>query len=316
MRHERIAATGAGFPEGVEVAVVGAGATGSHMIDLLARHGVDLRVVDRDVLEPENLATSALYTRGMVEEGLPKAVAAERAAGRMADVTAHVAHLDAASVDLLEPADIILDGTDNMEARRLLNEYALDRGVPFVHAAALGARGQVFPVDGRPCLECVLGHVDGARLGTCETEGILPEAAGTAAAVAVRSAARLLRGEDAGGLHRFDLERGGMRRLDVRAREDCPACAGERPHLDGAAGTRTATLCGGGKVHLDPNLESGVALSEVAENLEEIGKVDVNKHLLRFEGGERFTLFRDGRAIVDAGGEDEALRIYDRFVGR
>lgn len=314
MRQDRIAATGAGFPEGAEVAVVGAGATGSHMIALLARHGVDLRVVDRDVLEPENLATSALYTPEMVEERLPKAVAADRAVA--AEMEAHVAHLDAKNVAVLDGADLVLDGTDNMEARRLLNEYALARGVPFVHAAALGARGQVLPVDGPPCMDCVLGHVDGAMLGTCETEGILPEAAATAAAVAVRAAARLLQGGETGGLHRFDLERGEMRELDVAERGDCPACAGERPHLEGAAGTRAAVLCGREKVHVDPDLENRVKLSKVAEKLEELGKVDVNDHLLRFEGGERFTLFRDGRAIVDAGREAEALRIYDRFVGR
>ena len=113
------------------VAVVGCGALGSVVAMTLARAGVGfLRLIDRDIPELSNLPRQVLA-------GLPKAVAA---AGRLATINSEisiepvVADLSAANAaDLLGGCDVIVDGSDNFEARFLVNEVACRRRVPWVH---------------------------------------------------------------------------------------------------------------------------------------------------------------------------------------
>src|SRR6476661_9025333 len=57
--------------------VVGCGALGSVIINTLARAGVgQLRIVDRDFLELNNLQRQVLYDEDDVAAGIPKAIAA------------------------------------------------------------------------------------------------------------------------------------------------------------------------------------------------------------------------------------------------
>ena len=59
--------------------IVGCGALGSALADLLVRAGVGrLRIVDRDFVEPSNLQRQTLFEESDAQELLPKAVAAER----------------------------------------------------------------------------------------------------------------------------------------------------------------------------------------------------------------------------------------------
>src|SRR5512141_2919229 len=61
------------------VAVVGCGATGSALVNLLARAGIGfLRIIDRDYVEPSNLQRQVLFDENDAAESLPKAVAATR----------------------------------------------------------------------------------------------------------------------------------------------------------------------------------------------------------------------------------------------
>jgi len=61
------------------VLVVGCGALGSTVAELLARAGVGfLRIVDRDLVEISNLQRQVLFDERDAAENVPKAVAAER----------------------------------------------------------------------------------------------------------------------------------------------------------------------------------------------------------------------------------------------
>lgn len=305
------------------IAIIGLGATGSHIADNLARLGADLMLMDRDYLEPANLATSALYTEQDVHEQLPKAVAAERTLqqingdtridARVTDVNRHTV------TDMLDDADILLDGTDNMETRYLLNEYSVRAGTPWIHVSALGYRGEVMPVipRGTACFNCVFSGVDTSRLKTCEAAGIRKETAATAANIATRTTSDLLTGEKTSGLTRFNLKDREMRTLSVQQDPDCFVCRHHTfPYLSGDKGSTTIALCGEDKYQVNPEQDSGAALNETAASLEQHGTVEQNEHLLRFSGeGTAFTLFHDGRAIIDAKSEERAKSVYARFIG-
>jgi molybdopterin/thiamine biosynthesis adenylyltransferase len=126
------------------VAVVGCGATGAASASLLARAGVGtLTLIDRDFVEPSNLQRQVLFDEADALQSLPKAEAARRKIALFnSSVTVHpqIADLTPANIaELLGPADIVLDATDNFETRYLLNDYAVQQGKPWIYAAAIGA---------------------------------------------------------------------------------------------------------------------------------------------------------------------------------
>ncbi|HTS09635.1 MAG TPA: ThiF family adenylyltransferase, partial [Candidatus Eisenbacteria bacterium] len=126
------------------VAIVGCGATGSALAALLARAGVGtLRIIDRDYVEPSNLQRQSLFDEADAAESLPKAIAAARKIAAFNSdiiVEPHVADLVPSNIQAsLEGMDLILDGTDNFETRYLLNDYAVDRSIPWIYSAAVGS---------------------------------------------------------------------------------------------------------------------------------------------------------------------------------
>jgi molybdopterin/thiamine biosynthesis adenylyltransferase len=105
------------------VSVVGCGATGSTILNLLARAGVgELTIIDRDFIELTNLQRQVLFDEGDLER--PKAlVAADKVRRANSDVVIHdvVKDLNPNNAEaILGQPDLIVDGTDNMETRFLV----------------------------------------------------------------------------------------------------------------------------------------------------------------------------------------------------
>jgi len=113
--------------EDSKVAVVGLGATGSVIAEHLARHGISLVVIDRDYLEPKDIYSSSIYKPRQCEKAMPKAIAAEKELEIFTDIESKVESLNPENIDILKDVDLILDGTDNLETRFLINEYSKKR---------------------------------------------------------------------------------------------------------------------------------------------------------------------------------------------
>lgn len=297
----------------VTVGIVGLGALGSRMAERLAGTAA-IRGIDRDVLEPENLATSPLYTEEQVERGVPKAVAAEE----QLSIEGHVADLRGTNADtLLGGTDLILDGADTVATRRIINAWAVKHGVPWVHTAALASTGTVMPIipQKTACYTCVFGHVDGTMLDTCTTAGLNPVVADRVADHAVRIAERILNGRPPPEeLTRISAD--GARTVNVDKQSMCRVCQERRFDALKRDGVRTTRICGDGTYHIIPPLQREFEPDEIAETIGERSKVDVNEHLLRFEGNAgRITVFRDGRAVIEAESKEAARRRYAQIVG-
>jgi molybdopterin-synthase adenylyltransferase len=126
------------------VAIIGVGATGAATASLLARAGVGtLTLIDRDFVEPSNLQRQVLFDEADARDSLPKAEAARRKISLFnssVTVLPHIADLVPANIhQLLAPAHLILDATDNFETRYLINDYAVQQSKPWIYAAAIGA---------------------------------------------------------------------------------------------------------------------------------------------------------------------------------
>ena len=136
------------------VLVVGCGGLGGHLIDLLARIGVGfLRVVDGDVFEPSNLNRQLLSEVPLL--GVSKAKAAAARISRVnpeISVEAVESFLTEANAGrLLFGCDVVLDGLDNIESRRILAKECARSGIPYVYGAVSGWVAQAavsMPGDG------------------------------------------------------------------------------------------------------------------------------------------------------------------------
>ncbi|MBZ5612024.1 MAG: ThiF family adenylyltransferase [Acidobacteriia bacterium] len=307
------------------VVVTGCGALGSFQAGALARAGVGfVRIIDRDYVELSNLQRQWLFDECDAEQGLPKAVAAARkiaAINREIQVEPVVADLTAANVDdLLGDVDLILDGTDNFETRYLINDYAVDRGRPWIYGAAVGSYGiSMAVVPGRTaCLRCIYPDPPAGAQPTCETAGVLGPVTALIASLQVSEALKLLCGvEPSGKITTADVWSGEIRQVaQPGPAAECPACGRrEFPYLDG---TRRApvSLCGHNAVQIHERARP-LDLRELAARLAPLGSVRSNEFALRFETPPYLlTIFPDGRAIIK-GTTDVGLArsLYARYVG-
>ncbi|RLI09342.1 adenylyltransferase [Candidatus Bathyarchaeota archaeon] len=143
------------------VVVVGVGGLGCPAATYLVAAGVGrMRLVDGGEIALTDLNRQFLYSREDV--GKPKV---EVAAERLGELNPYVEvepigeELDERNVgDLLEGADLVVDGLDNWRTRFLVNEACVREGIPFIHAGVRGFYGQmttIVPGEG-PCLRCIL----------------------------------------------------------------------------------------------------------------------------------------------------------------
>ncbi len=316
------------------VFLCGCGALGSVLADQLARAGVGrLRIVDRDFVELSNLQRQVLYDERDVAERLPKAIAAAnklRQINSTIEIEPVVADVDFRNVEsLARGTDLILDGTDNFEIRFLLNDAALELGIPWIYTGCIGSHGQILPIfPGRtPCLRCLMEDVpDPGSLETCDTAGVLGPAVNVIASLEAALALKILSGhadEVKPVMTIVDVWEGSYREMRFGTTRDdanCPACAqGRRDWLHGGRGSQSAVLCGRNAVQIVPERGQTLDLDELRATLAPLGSVTGNPYLIRFQPtGDacELTIFRDGRAIISGTDDLAAARTrYARYLG-
>jgi adenylyltransferase/sulfurtransferase len=129
---------------------------------------------------------------------------------------------------LLHDADVVLDGSDNLDTKFLVNDVCTGFGRPFVIGAVLRRSGQVFPV--RPgvdaCYRCLFEEPPADEGMTCADAGVLGATCGVVAAWQARAALALAHGTDpAGTLGKFWIfEDEARRSFNVRRRPSCRSC--------------------------------------------------------------------------------------------
>jgi adenylyltransferase/sulfurtransferase len=311
------------------IAIVGCGATGSALAQLLGRAGVGkLRIIDRDYVEASNLQRQSLFDEADASESTPKAIAAARKIAGFnseVEVEARVEDVVPGNIEaILEGMDVVLDGTDNFETRYLLNDYAVKASLPWIYAAAVGSYGVTLNVSpGKTaCLACLFPDTPRGMVETCETSGVLNTAVNLVASIAATEAMKLLVGGEAleklrKTLWSFDVWTNEHAEIAAgKPRVGCQACderdfvhlAGEgRPHI---------TMCGRNSVQIHERARP-IDFAEMQRRLESLGQVRHNEFVLKFwREPYEMTLFPDGRAIIKGTTDTGVARsLYARYVG-
>jgi adenylyltransferase/sulfurtransferase len=218
------------------VLVIGIGGLGSPAALALGAAGVGtLALVDHDGVEVSNLHRQPLYDGS--DLGRPKvAVAAARLRSLAPGlrVETRMERFGTTGTNGVSGFDVVLDGTDTVADKFVVNDAAVAARVPLVHAGVLGFQAQLLTVlpGETACYRCLFEEPPPpGEVASCEEAGVLGPLVALAGALQAAEAIRLLTGERpayAGRLLALDLRRGSQRVVPVAPNPRCPACADAR----------------------------------------------------------------------------------------
>ena len=220
------------------VVVIGAGGLGSPAALYLAAAGAGtLGLVDYDRVEISNLQRQVLFDSAAVGR-LKTEAARERllALNPEINVVAHTLTLRAENVlEVLRGYDIVLDGTDRLTTRYLVNDACVLLGKPLVSAAIHRFEGHAMTyVPGRgPCYRCLFPAAEEGVVANCAEAGVLGVLPGVLGAIQATEAVKILTGIGeplAGRLLTYDALELRFVELPVTRRTDCAVC-GDLPTI-------------------------------------------------------------------------------------
>lgn len=290
-----------------KIAIIGIGALGTVVSELLVRLGIkDLTLVDRDVVEESNLQRQFLYTNEDLDKS--KVAAAKLALTKinpLIEIKAEAVHLSSNNIGLLKNNDIIIDCSDNLKTRFLINDFCKKNKLPWIYGAAIKTSGYAMLImPSGPCLSCFLNE---ASLETCSTAGILNTNITTIASLQVNLALKYLINKKISlELFYLDLWTFKIKKLIIKKRKECSTCNGDYKYLNS-------------KERVDPVTFCSEKRYQVAGKPQDLKKLQNKLKKGVFDGftlnmGE-IILFKDGRALIKAKTKSEAEGIYSKHIG-
>ena len=216
-----------------KVLLIGAGGLGSPVAMYLTAAGVGtLGIVDFDVVDFSNLQRQILH--GTPDVGRSKLASAKdrlQALNPNVDVVTHETAISSENaLQLFEPYDVIVDGTDNFPTRYLVNDASVLTGKPNAYGSIFRFEGQasVFATKDGPCYRCLYPEPPPPGLvPSCAEGGVLGVLPGIIGVIQATETIKLILGVGEPLIGRFlivDALRMKFRELKLRKDPDCPVC--------------------------------------------------------------------------------------------
>ena len=312
-----------------KITIIGCGALGTVVANNLVRAGVGkISIIDRDFVELNNLQRQILFDEDDI--GIPKAVAAAEKLKRVnsdVEIEAMVKDLNHMNAEkIMSGVDLVLDGTDNMQTRFLINDVCVKSKIPWIYTAAIGTYGMMMTiVPGRtPCFRCLLPDVpEPGSLPTCDTVGVLNTIPAIIASIESTEAIKILLGKkittnEESNLIYYDAWSNTFEKITVMRDERCRCCVEHKfDFLNTAKKEIITSLCGRNAIQITPAKSADISFKSLAERLKRLGEVRFNNFILVFkERDKEISLFKDGRAIIKGTDDEKVARsLYARYVG-
>ncbi|MCD8510290.1 MAG: ThiF family adenylyltransferase [Bacillus sp. (in: Bacteria)] len=315
------------------VTIIGVGALGTALANHLVRAGVgEVRLADRDYVEESNLQRQMLFDEMDVKNKTPKAIAAKEKLSLInseVNIQAIIDDVNNLNIEsIVNGSHLILDGTDNMETRYLINDVSIKQNIPWIYAGVVHSRAMTATIIPglTPCFNCLFPKSQAGHGETCDTVGVLSTAVQIVASYQATEAFKLLIEEN-------KYLREEMLQLDVwkndvenfpfqySLNQDCPSCQQKQyPYLNDYYSTNLhSSLCGRNAIQINPQEKENnpIDLDSLKERWSRLGTVERNSFLLRLHYNDyEITLFTNGRAIIKGTTNVETARkIYSMLVG-
>jgi len=216
-----------------KVLCIGAGGLGSPAAMYLAAAGMGtIGLVDYDVVDFSNLQRQIIH--GTPDVGRSKLASAKdrlHAINPHVDIQTYETALSSENaMQLFEPYDVILDGTDNFPTRYLTNDACVLLGKPNAYGSIFRFEGQasVFATKNGPCYRCLYPEPPPPGLvPSCAEGGVLGVLPGIIGVIQATESVKLIAGIGEPLIGRFliyDALRMHFRELKLRKDPDCPVC--------------------------------------------------------------------------------------------
>lgn len=215
------------------VVVIGAGGLGCPAALYLAAAGVGtLGLADRDAVSLSNLHRQILHTAQDV--GRPKSVSAQAHLTALNPGLTILPMQESVTAEnagrLLEPYDLVLDGSDNFATRYLINDACVLAQKPLVHGGIVRLDGQLMTIlpGESACFRCVFPEPPApGAIPSCQEAGVLGSVAGIIGTLMAHEALKVLLGMGpllAGRLLVFEGHASRFREVPVRRQAACAVC--------------------------------------------------------------------------------------------
>ena len=225
------------------VSIIGCGGLGCLIALYLAGAGVGrIELIDDDAVELSNLHRQIAF-RG-TDLGVPKAEALATTCRQLNDAIEIIASERRFGIDevadhaSVTASDLIVDASDSVVTRMVIERLTRSLGKPWVMASAAQLAGQWVAFDANragACYRCIVPAPDAEPMGDCERHGVLGPVAGMIASMSALQTIEILGQMQPvpwGVLRYFDAESMELRTMPLARAPNCPAC---HPDTDGYA---------------------------------------------------------------------------------
>jgi molybdopterin/thiamine biosynthesis adenylyltransferase/rhodanese-related sulfurtransferase len=228
---------GQGRLKAAKVLLVGTGGLGSPLAMYLAAAGVGtLGLIDFDVVDESNLHRQVIH--GTSDVGKRKVISAKETINDLnpfVDVVLHETALRSDNaLEIIEPYDLVIDGTDNFPTRYLVNDACVLLGKLNVYGSIFRFDGQlsVFGAPDGPCYRCMFPQPPPpGMVPSCAEGGVFGVICATIGAGQATEGIKLLTGLGdplIGRMQLYDALEQRWQTVKVNKDPDCPVC-GDNP---------------------------------------------------------------------------------------
>lgn len=223
-----------------KVLCIGAGGLGSPLLMYLAAAGVGrIGLVDFDFVDVSNLQRQIIHrTKNVGRSKLLSAKESMEDINPLVQIDLFDEQITSKNVTrILEPYDIVVDGTDNFESRYLINDACVHLGKPNVYGSIFQFEGQasVFFADEGPCYRCLYPERPPAGfVPSCSEGGVLGVLPGIVGTIQAAEAIKLILGIGdslIGRLLLIDAKSMKFKQLNLQKDPGCQVC-GENSCID------------------------------------------------------------------------------------
>ena len=216
-----------------KVLIVGVGGLGNPVSLYLAAAGVGtLYLADGDTIELSNLPRQIQFSEQDIDQNKAD-VAAEKLNAQFPDSHTEAIDdmLDQELCDYYLPqVDLVLDCSDNIKTRYLINNACVRHKVPLVVGAATGFDGQQLTIDPRDessaCYHCLFPETEKAPANNCQTIGIIGPVLAMIAGMQSLQAIKLLTGNKVqiNQLNLLDGLANQWQQFNMKKQTNCTVC--------------------------------------------------------------------------------------------
>jgi molybdopterin/thiamine biosynthesis adenylyltransferase len=208
------------------VIIIGAGGLGSNSANMLIRMGIgNIDIIDDDIIDITNLHRTSVFSEKDI--GKSKAVVLQE---KLQTVNTNVClkgidqRVTSKNIkSFIRNTDLIIDGTDNISLRLLINETSIKNNIPWIYAGVNETIGMVMGILPKktPCFQCITQNISELKGQEIPVLGSVPV---ITAAIQCNETIKILLGGEPTGLLIYDTWNQCLDRIKIDRNPYCPTC--------------------------------------------------------------------------------------------